>query len=318
MLDVFLTIDVEIWCDGWSDLDRKFPDAFRRYIYGPDDDHGLAFQLRVLSDSGLKAVCFVEPLFAGRFGHAPLAEIIGLIESAGHETQLHMHTEWVDEARESAFPRALQKRQYLRDFSAADQSILVSIGVESLLRNGAPRPLAFRAGSFGFNSDTLKALEDNQIFLDSSYNATRLGASSGVCPGELLYLPRQVGGVLEVPLTVYQDGLGSRHLRHVQLTACASIEIEHLLWQALESDHRSFVILSHNFELLTTGARAVDRTVVRRFRKLCDFLMRNSDSFRVCGFRDRKPVPSSGPCLRSSAWRTGVRIAEQILRRAYS
>lgn len=34
MLDVFLTFDVELWCDGWEDLDAKFPGAFERYIYG--------------------------------------------------------------------------------------------------------------------------------------------------------------------------------------------------------------------------------------------------------------------------------------------
>ena len=35
MLDVFLTVDVEVWCDGWDHIDKKFPGAFRKYIYGP-------------------------------------------------------------------------------------------------------------------------------------------------------------------------------------------------------------------------------------------------------------------------------------------
>ena len=92
MLDVFFTIDVEVWCDGWKDIDRRFPAAFKRYIYGPNGRHGLPDQLRRLSDHGLKAVCFVEPLFAGRFGQAPLTEIVSMIEGSGHEAQLHLHT----------------------------------------------------------------------------------------------------------------------------------------------------------------------------------------------------------------------------------
>jgi len=28
MLNVYFTIDVEVWCDSWLDIDRKFPDAF--------------------------------------------------------------------------------------------------------------------------------------------------------------------------------------------------------------------------------------------------------------------------------------------------
>lgn len=312
MLDVYFTIDVEVWCGGWHDLDRSFPGAFRRYVYGPDGDYGLPYQLRILTDHGLKAVCFVEPLFAGRFGPAPLAEIVGLIEGTEHETQLHLHTEWVDEINDPAFPRIDCKRQNLRDFTAAEQSTLLSIGIDWLLHAGAPRPTAFRAGSFGFNADTLTALAGNGIFLDSSYNATQFGPSSGVCPGELLYLPKQVGPILELPLTVYDDGFS---LRHVQLTACAGLEIEHLLWKALETGHGSFVILSHNFELLTEGARSVDRTVVKRLRSLCEFLMRNSDCFRVCGLRDRTPELSGGPCLKSSILRTSVRMAEQAWRR---
>ena len=100
MLDVFLTVDVEVWCDGWDNIDAKFPDAFKRYIYGPTSrgDYGLPYQLRQLQEHGLTAVFFVEPLFATRFGSAPLAEILGLVREPGHEVQLHLHTEWVDES----------------------------------------------------------------------------------------------------------------------------------------------------------------------------------------------------------------------------
>ena len=70
MMDVFLTVDVEVWCDGWDDIDAKFPDAFQRYIYGPTSrgDYGLPYQLRQLQDHGLTGVFFVEPLFSTRFG----------------------------------------------------------------------------------------------------------------------------------------------------------------------------------------------------------------------------------------------------------
>jgi hypothetical protein len=75
MTQVLLTFDVEIWCASWSDLDRGFPDAFGRYIYGPtaSGDYGLPFALRVLGDHGLRGTFFVEPLFATRFGIAPLS-----------------------------------------------------------------------------------------------------------------------------------------------------------------------------------------------------------------------------------------------------
>ena len=102
MMDVFLTVDVEVWCDGWDNIDTKFPDAFQRYIYGATSrgDYGLPYQLNQLGEHGLIGVFFVEPLFSTRFGSAPLAEIVGLVREAGHEIQLHLHTEWVDESKE--------------------------------------------------------------------------------------------------------------------------------------------------------------------------------------------------------------------------
>ena len=123
MLDVFYTVDVEIWCDGWVDIDAKFPDAFQRYIYGrtATGAFGLPYQLELLSDHGLTGVFFVEPLFATRFGEQPLAEIVGLIQERGHEVQLHLHTEWVDEAHAHLLdePHPRRKRQFMYQFDVA-------------------------------------------------------------------------------------------------------------------------------------------------------------------------------------------------------
>ena len=320
MLNVYFTIDVEIWCDGWFDIDLKFPDAFRRYIYGPGGRHGLPDQLRMLSDHGLKSVCFVEALFAGRFGLEPLTEVVGLIEGAGHEAQLHLHTEWVDEAREPLLPGTAGKgkRQHLRYFDLDEQTQLLQIGIDWLQQAGAPRPLGFRAGSFAFNQHTLTALDRNDIYIDSSYNASTFGPGSGVCDGELLTRSRRIGSVLELPMSVYADGRG---LRHVQLTACAWSELEHLLWQALETEQTDFVILSHNFELLTPSLKAVDPVVLKRMQRLCAFLDRHRDSFRVRGLRDGLAAPAANQPsagLHSPLWRTGMRMAEQAWRRSYA
>src|SRR5207253_6453076 len=98
MLDVFFTTDVEIWCQGWDNLDAKFPASFRRCVHGPtpSGDYGLTYIALQLKGYGLKGVFFVESLVATRFGTEPLAEIIGLIQEHGQEAQLHLHTEWVN------------------------------------------------------------------------------------------------------------------------------------------------------------------------------------------------------------------------------
>lgn len=319
MLNVFFTIDVEVWCDGWQNIDEKFADAFDRHIYGntPQGCYGLPYQLKVLNDHGLTSVCFVEPLFSARFGQEPLDEIVGLVNAAKHETQLHLHTEWVDEARMPLLDGVTGKRQHLRYFSRAEQSSLIFSGQQMLARSGAQDVNAFRAGSFGFNRDTLDALAANSIPFDSSYNETMFGFDSGVNPGEKAWSPFEFGNVHEYPMTVFDDG--TKKLRHVQLTSCSLSEIEGLLWRALETGHTSFVILSHSFELLNRGRDYPDAVVISRFRKLCAFLDKNRDSFHVRGFRDLKPVVSDPPppLLSSPIWKTGMRMLEQTYRRRF-
>lgn len=319
MLNVFFTVDVEIWCGSWDSLEDRFPKAFNRYIYGRTSrgDYGLPYQLDILKDHGLKGVFFVEPLFSTRFGNGPLEEIVGLINESGHDTELHLHTEWVDESKKPLLEDVSRKRQHLRYFSLTEQTILIEAGIRFIQQAGAEAISAFRAGSFAFNKDTLKGLAANGIRFDSSYNASLFGLDSGVMPGVVAVEPFEHNGVFEYPLTVFNDGSGK--LRHVQLTSCSFREMEGLLWLALEEGRKSFVLLSHNFELLNQAGNRPDDVVVRRLHKLCSFLDKNRDCFKTSGFNGLSPqiIMEQPAPLTSPTWKTCARIVEQIYRRRY-
>ncbi len=318
-MDVFLTVDVEVWCDGWGDIDAKFPSAFRRYIYGPTSrgNYGLPYQLHQLREHGLTGVFFIESLFSTRFGLDPLSEIIGLVRERDHEVQLHLHTEWVDESNEPLLDNITGKKQFLHYFSLQEQTVLIQASAKLIELAGGRSVNAFRAGSFGFNKDTLRALGANRIAFDSSYNASMFGPDSGVSPEVMLVEPVECEGVYEYPMTVFHST--PRSLRHVQVTACSYREMEGLLWQALESGRKAFVILSHNFELLNGSMNRPDDIMVTRFRKLCSFLDRNRDCFRVRGFHGLTPdlVFSQPAPLTSPIWKTGLRMLEQGMRRGF-
>lgn len=322
MLDVFITVDVEIWCDGWNDLDSKFPSAFDKYIYGrtASGDFGLPFQLKVLEDNGLRAVFFVEPLFSTRFGSEPLAEIVGLLKQHNHEIGLHLHTEWVDEAKEPVLENVTKKMQHLRYFNQADQTTLLRKGIELLHAAGVENISSFRAGSFAFNADTLAALADVGIPVDSSYNATLFGPDSGVAHGTKLTRPTNFNGVVEYPMSVFDDG--TSRLRHAQLTSCSLAELQNVLWQSLESDIGSSVLLSHNFELLTPSKSRSDPIVVRRYEKFCKFLDKNRDSFNTNTFADCNvdavaELQQDQPIPQSNRFKTTRRYVEQAVRSIY-
>jgi len=264
-----------------------------------------------LQEHGLTSVCFVEPLFSTRFGPEPLAEIVSLIGKHDQEVQLHLHTEWVDESRQPLLPNIAAKRQLLRQFSLPEQQMLIRAGADLIESAGGGSINAFRAGNFGFNRDTLRALAACGVAFDSSYNASQFGLDSGVSTGTPLMEPTLCDGVWEFPMTVFDGGFGS--LRHAQVTACSFSEMEGLLWKALESGRQAFVILSHNFELLNARMDRPNDIVAARFRKLCSFLDRHRDCFRVCGFRDLQPASTvSQPApLTSPIWKTGLRVLEQ-------
>ncbi len=313
MVKVYFTVDVEIWCDGWNDIDNKFNAAFQRYIHGPTKkgNYGLPYKLEVLNDHGLTGVFFVEPLFSLRFGSDPLSEITGLIMEANQPVELHLHTEWVDEAKNPLIPNVTEKRQHLRHFLPDEQKILVEAGKNLLNQAGAADINAFRAGSFGFNIHTLSALREIGIRVDSSYNATLMGLDSGLMPGHIVTEPLVYDGVYEAPMTVFYDWRD--HLRHTQLCACSSSELEGILWKSLEEGRKEVVILSHSFELLDKSCTRPNPVIIKRFRKLCAFLDKNKDCFSVEGFSDfsvdklsEQPLP-----LRSPVWTTGLRVLEQ-------
>lgn len=322
MLDVFITVDVEIWCDGWHDLDAKFPAAFDQYIYGKtaSGDYGLPFQLKVLADNGLRAVFFIEPLFSARFGSGPLQEIVGLLQDQGHELALHLHTEWVDEANEPLLENVTQKMQHLMYFDRADQATLLKKGRAMLQAAGVQDITSFRAGSFAFNADTLAALGDVGIPVDASYNATLFGPQSGVATGTNLTRPTSFDQVVEYPMTVFDDRV--KGLRHAQVTSCSLAELQHILWQSVEQEAGACVLLSHNFEMLAPSKQKADPIVVKRFEKFCGFLARNRDTFNTTTFADADyasvpPLQGEQPCVQSNRLRTAGRFAEQAARSLY-
>lgn len=317
MIDVLLTVDVEVWCDSWERQDETFADCFRGYVYGPTakGQRGLPYQTEVLNDHGLKAVFFVESLFASRFGVEPLAEIVGLLQQGRQEVQLHLHPEWAQEARTPILAPFEGRRSAMAQFDLDAQTRLLTVAKAHLAQAGQPEVKAFRAGSFAFNTDTIRALRAAGIPFDASYNASLSGPYSGLRPGETPTQPFDADGVWEYPMTVFRDGAGK--LRHVQLTACSSQEIESVLWQAAEEGTGTVVILWHNFELLSDDKRTVDPIVQARFRRLCRFLRDNDRSFRVRGFEDmERPTPSPERAIPSTGVvSTGMRMAEQLLRR---
>jgi hypothetical protein len=317
-LNVLLTFDIEVWCGGWQDIDAKFPDAFRRYVYGLSraGNYALPKILEVLNDHALKGIFFVEPLFAARFGLEPLIEIVGLIKQAGQEVQLHLHPEWQNESIDPLIPNHTKKRQGLIHYNLEEQTALIGHGIRLLQEAGVERPTAFRSGGFFSNAETFIALECNGILYDSSLAMTQSHSGVGLECGLRRHGAHYIGGVLELPLSVFNNAAGK--LRHVQVGSCAFSEIVQVLMGAQVNGWSYLNILSHNFEMLLSGSSRPDWIVVRRFESLCRYLAENRSAYpTVCfadvGFSEERPEL---PLPETSTAANIRRFLEQGYRRA--
>ena len=325
MLKVLITIDTETHpiIGDWK-RDRLAADM-KRDVYGQVDGQavGLEYQLSMLSKHGLKASFMVESLFAAvpEVGQKPLRDIVGAITAAGHDIQLHPHPEWIRYLPDLGVP---YRSHLLSVYSLAEQTAITRYATLRLEEAGALRPIAFRAGGFAANADTLLALEDCGFRYDSSYNRSYLGDKCSLPQPRFVGHLTDYNGVQELPVAVFQDFMG--HFRPAQICACSSEEMIHALISAEAAGWDFFVIVSHSFEMLARRRHPSKPPVIRwdvveRFERLCQFLGSNADHFTTIRFTDldrfsHRPVKDEPEIsIKGRFLNTVSRVAQQAFSR---
>lgn len=316
-MQVLLTFDIEIWCNGWDNLDEAFPAAFERYVYGQSrhGQYALPKTLETLKNHGLHGVFFVEPLFSARFGIQYLETIVSMIQEAGQEVQLHLHPEWTDEISPPIIQDASRKRQHLNLYTLEEQTQLIGHGLALLHEAGVGDVTAFRAGGFAANRDTYRALAANGIWLDSSIDAVLPDSIPDFRDTIDPYQALRLDGVGVYPMTVFQDGLNRD--RHAQISASSDAELIQAMRMAKALGHDYFMTLSHNFELLKPASHQPDWIVAKRFERLCRFLSDHRGEFDTAGFASCPPIREAHPrpLAKVGPLPTFRRLLEQAYRR---
>ena len=297
-------------------IDTEF--AWRHHAAGLGDEQiyarsiepagvGIGFQLARLAEHGLKACFFVDPMPAVLYGLDPIRRIVDTILDGGQEVQLHLHPGWTGAAMGDR-GRA-HARVDLNQYDAAEQRDLLRGAFDLLVAAGAPPPVAFRAGSYAANDDTLAALAAIGIRYDSSHN--------GAVPASRIGLPRRrisptLRDVVEVPVSVIEDAPGS--LRTFQLCALSSGETYDALEHAAVAGHACVTMVSHGFELSNRAGTRANGVHVRRFEALCRMLADMRGVLPTMHFADQPtlPVDRDDRPLSPDRLRTRWRQAEQL------
>lgn len=272
---------------------------------------GIEYQLDVFDAHGLNAVFFVDPMPALVWGVEAIRDVVSPIVTRGHDVQLHIHTEWLKLAG-SANPLPGLSGDNIKDFSFEQQCLLLDYARAMLIDAGAPAPVAFRAGNYGANDDTLRALAEVGMAYDTSHSPGFPGSACAISLGAQHGAPILHQGVIEVPIGHIGDHL--RGTRHAQLTALSAAELLAAIRHERDSGGSGLTVVSHSFELLSRDRKRINRIVKRRFERFCAGLAA-LEGAETATYASRPPAidpAGSRPAiLPPHLVREGLRLAEQ-------
>ena len=290
MTRVFITIDTEyafaIARDGGP---ASRADNYARSIAGVTASGlvGVGHKLATFARHGLHATFFVDPMAALVYGREAVADVVGPIVEAGQDVQLHVHTEWLELGGPGSHLPAGPARN-MADLSFDDQCAVLDWARETLQRAGAPRPTAFRAGNYGANDDTLRALAAIGMTHDTSHTPGIVDGDCRIGMGPTDRHPVMRHGVVEVPVSCVETPGG---LRHAQLTALSHREMLAAIGHARDEGLADFTLVSHSFELMCRQRERINRIVHARFDRLCAGPGRHAQGYH----RDLRPASAGAP-----------------------
>ena len=289
-INVFITVDTEHSIGGaFKDSNLK-PVGNEKRVWGKigDKSFGIPLMMDIAETYDIRLTFFVEALNKYYFGEDETKKVCEYILNRGHEVQLHLHPNYLNFKLNNPLDKTYS--DLIGTYRLEKQIELIREGIEILIRNGVPRPIAFRAGCFAANEETLRALKAVGVLIDSSYNKTYLGDkclldNKGI--NDLTYLNE----IWEFPITNFVESIKLRPKRFkpLDINGVSFQEMKYILNQAKEGGPHNITIIMHSFSFLKPYDFQYNKVkprwhVIGRFENLCNFLKENQREFDVKTF----------------------------------
>lgn len=133
--------------------------------FGNEENLGIGLHMDLLEHFGHRGCFFVDILMELQYGQSALERTLESILGRGHEVQLHIHTQhllWHSDPTWQARYRALE------DYDKNGMQHVMELSIDLFERRVGKRPLAYRAGGFQVDDDSLQIVADHGIPFDSS------------------------------------------------------------------------------------------------------------------------------------------------------
>ena len=275
---IAVTFDIEFDINGaFVAPGRRNPRGAASLTGDPDRPSGLPVILDTLNRHGVRATFFVEALQSCWFGLQEMGGIVELLQSHGHEIQLHLHPVWLlfdnpgwtsQVARDPPQPNTHDTLVNLSHDRVTD---IIERGKATFAAWGLPAPTAIRTGSLLVERHLYQVFRQCGLEISSSVG---LGLYQPEDPSIRLYhSARLVDGVLEIPISSYigADHRLCRRTRLATLIGMGLAEQRAWLYQAGAKQLPLLVLLSHvsEFHSPTSSGYRRNRSTERKFEQLC-------------------------------------------------
>lgn len=286
---ILITVDTEHSIGGAFRNPKLKPVGNEKRIFGKigNEYYGIPLIMDIADEYGIPITFFVEVLNHHYFGKDESKEVCQYILKRGHDVQLHLHPCYLN--FKEAYPAKLKYSDNMSDYCLSDQVKLIEEGKKLLQEYGINSPVAFRAGNYGADGNTLVALKKNNFLYDSSYNLSYQKYKK--ITEEKINDCTNMNGVFEFPITSFIEALpftGKRY-RPLDLNGVGVNEMITVLNDAKASGIDYVTIILHSFSFIKSmdlqyRKMKIRKNIIKRFRKLCAFLNENSDRLDTIQF----------------------------------
>ena len=185
---MLLTCDTEV---GELGLDKE--GAFEIFVEGKVEGQEVGYKLinKIASQYKVKVQHFVDVYPYKTFEEKKFAKLCNSILESGHHLGLHTHP--------SGFYD--RNRKFMWEYTKSEQRKIIEHGKKKIKEWTGIEIKFHRAGGYGANNDTLKALYENGVFLDSSFFYKHQNCKINY---PFANKPEKIEKVWEIPITVYE------------------------------------------------------------------------------------------------------------------
>lgn len=262
---LFITIDVE--AGSYKGKPNKLSDRIYGYIDG--EYWGVPKMMELCKKYNVSATFFVDVTEYKYYGEDAFKKIVTEIKENGFDVQLHAHPHWYYE----------NNKDKMWQYSLEQQTEIIREGKKLIYDWTGVAPIAFRAGGFAADENTLKALEINNIYIDSSLTyGIPVSKLNLLIPPLDINKPSAINKLIEVPVTVFEEfSVGKyKRMRLFDIEADTLRELKYVVEQAKTHHIPTLVLMIHSHSFVKWNA---DRTrhwgnpeELRRFEEFLQYV----------------------------------------------